>query len=136
MPLSLIVFAVLFVFFFAFEWRLLRTLLTQDPEWKREIRGTPWRDRRRIARAVRDGRRLDNPRDARLAVGMAEQRLLLNRSTGRLTRWLMVALGIGLILLGRSPGAHGDSPRGLLHTARADDQGARGTAAPPNRSLP
>jgi hypothetical protein len=36
---------------------------------------------------------------------MAEQRLLLNRSMGRRTRWLRVGLGIGLILLGALAGA-------------------------------
>jgi hypothetical protein len=105
MPLSLAVFGILFVFFFVLEWRVLRALLRQDPEWRREMKATPRPDRRRIARAVRDGRPLDDPREARLAAGMAEQRLALSRSIGRRTRWLRVALGVGLVLLGALAGS-------------------------------
>ena len=94
-----IVFAVLFVVFFALQWWRLRNQAAQSPEWREEMKATPWRDRRRIASAVRDGRRLDNPREARLAVGMAEEQRQVNRWISGFPGFRLI-VGTGLLLLG------------------------------------
>ena len=96
---SLIVFAVLFVVFFPLQWWRMRSHSVQNPEWRDAMKSTSWRDRRRIAQAVRDGKRLDNPREAQLAVGMAEQQQVVNRSLAFAPK-LKLILGVGLILLG------------------------------------
>jgi hypothetical protein len=96
---ALIVFAVLFVGVFAFQWLRLRSDPGRRTEWEREMKAIPWRDQWRISRAVRAGRRLDNPREARLAVGMVqEQRRLDGR--GRLGPKMQLAIGTLLLLLG------------------------------------
>jgi Flp pilus assembly protein TadB len=83
----------------AFEWRRMRSHPAQIPEWRREMKQTPWRDRRRIARAVRRGERLDDPREARLAAGMAEQQQKVNRSMRLLPKANLI-FGVALVLIG------------------------------------
>jgi hypothetical protein len=99
-------FAVLLAIFSLVEWRRLRALPAQDAEWRRELKATPLRDRRRIAQAVRRGERLDNPRDAWLAVGMAEQQRRLHRSL-RGIPMVRLAVGATLAILGALAGAIG-----------------------------
>jgi hypothetical protein len=96
---ALIVFAVVFVGVFAFEWYRMRSAPTRRTEWEREMRATPWRDRWRISRAVRAGKRLDSPREARLAVGMAQQQRRLNGRHGVGPKVKLV-IGAGVVLLG------------------------------------
>jgi hypothetical protein len=97
---GLVVFGVLFTLFFLVEWRRMRSRRAGDPGWGRAMKETSWRDRRRIANQVRQGKRLDSPREARLAVGMAEeQRRLMGGSMSGASR-LRLLLGAILVVLG------------------------------------
>jgi hypothetical protein len=93
---SLIAFATLFVVFFAIEVIRARRRSEGDSDWEREMKSTPWRDRWRIARAVRRGSRLDKPREARLAAEMAERQLAATRPS---RQFPIVKLVIGAALL-------------------------------------
>jgi hypothetical protein len=82
--------------------RQLREQFDRDPEWRQRVKATPWRDRWRISRAVRGGRRLDNPGEARLAVGMAErQRHVISAARRPRLGWV---LGPGFLVLGALSG--------------------------------
>jgi hypothetical protein len=96
---ALIVFAVVFVGVFAFQWYRMRSDPARRTEWEREMRATPWRDQWRISRAVRAGRRLDNPREARLAVGMVQEQRRMNGG-GRRGPKVQLVIGTLLLLLG------------------------------------
>jgi hypothetical protein len=97
----LIVFPILFALFFVLEWRRMRARSRRNPELEEEMKATRWRDRRRIAAAVRRGQRLDNPRDARLAVAMAEEQRDMHDSPWlRGTRRARLLLGAALLVLG------------------------------------
>jgi hypothetical protein len=98
-PERLIVFAVLFAIIFVVEVIRMRRRAAADPAWQRQMKETPWRDRRRIATAVRRGEQLSNPREARLAVGMAAEQRAFNGSLYGLPK-LRLALGLGLLALG------------------------------------
>ena len=78
--------------------RQVREQFDRDPEWRERVKATPWRDRWRISRAVRNGRRLDNPSEARLAVGMAERQRLVIGAARRSRLGLVV--GLGFMVLG------------------------------------
>jgi hypothetical protein len=107
-PITLIAFIVLLAVGFAVQLkratylRQLREQFDRDPEWRERVRATPWRDRWRISRAVRNGRRLDNPSEARLAVGMAERQLLVIGAVRRPK--LRLVLGPAFIILGALSG--------------------------------
>ncbi len=82
----------------ASDLRQLREQFDRDPEWRQRVKATPWRDRWRISRAVRNGRRLDDPSEARLAVGMAERQRLVIGAVQRPR--LRLVLGPALVALG------------------------------------
>jgi len=96
---SLIVFAAVFVVFFAIEAIRARRHSEDDSDWEREMKSTPWRDRWRIARAVRRGSRLDKPREARLAAEMAERQLAATRPSRRFPIVKLV-IGAAFLVLG------------------------------------
>jgi hypothetical protein len=147
---GLIVFPVLFVAFFIFEWMRLRSRSERDVEWEREMRATPWRDRRRIAQSVRRGERLSNPREARLAVGMAEDQEQMTTSLRSLPKvklalggalallglvggaWTVVGLGVFILLLGAGQQAYDARLRRRIEQAeRANREQASLEAQPP-----
>jgi len=113
---TLIVFAALFALFFPLEWRRQRSQAARNPEWEKAMRATPRRDRQRISRAVRRGQRLDNPREAQLAVGMAEQQQLVNRSLRGLPK-VNLAFGTALAALGLLAGVATVAILGLVFVA-------------------
>ena len=107
-PITVIALVVLLAVGFAVQlkratyFRQLREQFDRDPEWRERVKATPWRDRWRISRAVRAGRRLDNLNEARIAVGMAErQRLVIGAA--RRPR-LGLVLGPGFLVLGALSG--------------------------------
>jgi hypothetical protein len=119
-PIAFVAFLVLLAVAFAVQLkratylRQLREQFDRDPEWRERVKATPWRDRWRISRAVRNGRRLDNPSEARLAVGMAERQLLVMAAVRRPK--LRLVLGPALIVLGALSGMVTIAGIGILLT--------------------
>jgi hypothetical protein len=119
-PITFVAFLVLLAVAFAVQLkratylRQLREQFDRDPEWRERVKATPWRDRWRISRAVRNGRRLDNPSEARLAVGMAERQLLVMGAVRRPK--LRLVLGPALIVLGALSGMVTIAGIGILLT--------------------
>jgi hypothetical protein len=69
-------------------------------DWTRKWKSVPAEQRRRIARAVARGEAVADPRDAPLAVELAErrQRLLQSRRSGWFSRWhLVIYAGSGVV---------------------------------------
>ena len=97
-PITVIALVVLLAVGFAVQlrratyFRQLREQFDRDPEWRERVKATPWRDRWRISRAVRAGRRLDNLNEARIAVGF----LVLGALSGIVT---VAAIGAFLTLI-------------------------------------
>jgi hypothetical protein len=72
----------------------------RDDEWARKWKGAPVAQRRRIAHAVARGEAVADPRDAPLAVELADrrQRRLQSRRSGWFSRWhLVIYAGIGTV---------------------------------------
>jgi len=101
---GLTIFAAIFVAFFAIEAIRGRSRSGDESDLEREMKSTPWRDRWRIARAVRRGSRLDNPREARLAAEMADRQLQASRPSRQFPK-AKLAIGAVLLLMGALGGA-------------------------------
>ncbi len=72
----------------------------RDDEWARKWKSAPIEQRRRIARAVARGEAVADPRDAPLAVELAErkQQRLQARRSGWFSRWhLVIYAGSGVV---------------------------------------
>jgi len=75
-------------------------LKLRGDEWTRKWKSAPIEQRRRVARAVARGEAVADPRDAPLAVELAErkQQRLQSRRSGWFSRWhLVIYAGSGVV---------------------------------------
>jgi hypothetical protein len=80
------------------EFQRLRKRFDRSGDLRRELKSLPFNDRRRIARAARRGMRVENPREAELAVDSAERQLAVLDIVHRAPR-LRLAIGLGVLIL-------------------------------------
>jgi hypothetical protein len=81
------------------EFQRLRKRFDRSGDLRRELKSLPFNDRRRIARAARRGMRVENPREAELAVDSAERQLAVLDIVHRAPR-LRLAIGLGFLVVG------------------------------------
>jgi hypothetical protein len=85
------------------EFRRLYRRSDRNPDLRAELESLPRKDRWRIIRAARMGKKLEDPQEARLAVDSAERQLAILEIVNDAPR-LRVGIGLGFLLLGAVSG--------------------------------